>query len=138
MDRARVGNSPNKVVRRTASMQAINGKRITQTNRRSAKNKKQQFIRAAIYAQTKGDGLVLAHRTGNGGRTLFRVDRLAQNIRSRKLQLKLTPLYNVKKGRKVDVKATHFMEEATNHTMKKVEKIFKENSEFQFQKHLKV
>ena len=138
MKQARTGNSNNKTVRKNASMQSINGKRITQTNRRSAKTRKQQFIRAAFHAVGKGDGLVLGGRTAKGGRTLFKIDRIQSNRKSKKLFIKFTPLYNVQAGRKVKVKATHFMEEAAKHTTKKTNAIFKKASEFQFQKHLKV
>ena len=142
MKQARTGNSNNKKVRQNASMQTINGKTITGMSSRIGKggnNKKQQFIRAAIYARTKEDGLVLGNKTKGGGQTLFRVDRFDHNVKTRKARFKFTPLYNVKNGRTVKIeKPTNFMEQAKYHTMKKVEKIFKENSEFQFQKHLKV
>jgi len=141
MKQARTGNSNNKTVRVPNRMQAIKGKKITGMSSRIGKggnNKKQQFIRAAIYARTKEDGYVLGNKTAKGGQTLFRVDRFDHNIKTKKARFKFTPLYNVQAGRKVKVKATHFMEEAAKHTTKKTNAIFKKASEFQFQKHLKV
>jgi len=138
MKQARTGKSNSRVVASKNRMNVINEKNITSLNRGSSKNRKQQFIRAVIYAKSHQDGLVLGHRTRSGGRTLFRVDEVSQNIKSKKLRLKLTPIYNVQKGRKISVTATHFVEEASNKTKKMIPLFFKEASEFQFKKHLKI
>lgn len=138
MKQSRVGNSNNRVVKSGNRMAVINDQKITSLNRGSSPNRKQQFIRAVIYAKSKEDGLVLGHRTKDGGRTLFKIDEVSQNIKTRKLRLKMKPIYNVKNGRKINVKPTHFVEEAANKTKKMIPLLFKEAAEFQFNKHLKI
>ena len=137
MNPSRVGNSWNKVVRRQLSIDEIADKSIKTRSVNSRRNRggkqvavkseKQKFV-VALHVAKKG-GFIMTENA------IFRVNSLNKTKTG---QFKLSKLYSKKTNRTVKVKATHFMDEAKYHTMKKVEKIFKENSEFQFQKHLKV
>lgn len=137
MRTARTGRSDGKKVRNNARMSTINDQKITQLNNRSAKTPKQAFIRAAIYAKGKEDGLVLGHRTASGGRTLFRVDEVSINAKTRKMRMRLTPLYNVKSGRSVKVKKTEFMLEAASKSAKGMQETFNHEAERQIKKFMK-
>ena len=43
-------------------------------------------------------------------------------------KVKLSALYSFKKGRSVKVQATHFMEEASNQSARKIDNLFIENA----------
>jgi hypothetical protein len=60
---------------------------------------------------------------------LFRIE----NIQGKKF--KLLAVYSYKKGRSVSVKATHFMEKATQKTAKKAPEIYKKEAEVQFSRY---
>lgn len=132
---ARTGKNTNKKVRSNARMGTIPSN-VTPINRRSGASRSQQFIRAAMYAIKNSDGYVLGHQTKGGGRTLWKVDSVSINVKSRRMRIKATPLYNVKKDRSVKVKATHFMEEAAMKSAKGMPKTFERAAEFQIKKHL--
>lgn len=136
MKQSRSGNNDKRKVRQNRRLSTINSASFTPTNKNSSANKKQQFIRAVMYSVSKQDGYVLGHKTSRGGRTLFKVDFVRQNIRTRKLQMKFSPIYNVKKQRSFKVKAVHFMEESAKESAKKINEFFKKEAEFQFKKHL--
>jgi hypothetical protein len=134
MKTARTGKSDSKVV--SSQNRISNLGRITQMDRRSAKSRQQQFIRAAIYAKTKGDGLVLGLPTKSGGNTLWRIDSIKSNVKSKRLQIKSTPIYNVKGGRSVKVEGKGFMEKAATDSAKIMPQVFKKEAERQFKKFL--
>jgi hypothetical protein len=96
------------------------------------KSKKQRFIHAAFIAKQQNK-LLMGNPT-NGNRTVFKVDELwgstaRQGLRSsRKLYLKLTPLFRVKKGRVVNVKHTDFMQRASLGEVINADKFFIENA----------
>lgn len=137
MKTARISNSETKNVKAQNRISDVRKNNFTPTNRKSAKSKKQQFIRAALYAQSKGDGYVLGFKTSKGGRTLWKIDRISQNVKSRKLRIKARPIMNVKKGRKVNVSATHFMKKSAILTSKKIDRIFVAEAQRQFKKYMK-
>jgi len=69
------------------------------------------------------------------GEILFRIDTAPKsNLRSHKSSFKSTPIYSFKKGRKVSVGATHFMETATEETSKKIPDFFIKNGQYQLSK----
>jgi hypothetical protein len=135
MRTARSGNSSSKKVRANYRVSDLRKKKITEINRRSG-SPKQQFIKAAMYALEHEDGLVLGHRTSSGGRTLWKIERITQNIKSRKLHIKAIPIYNVRANRSVSVKATNFVEKAAVRAKTVMPKIFQHEAERQFKKHL--
>ncbi len=135
MRTARTGKNTNKKVRANARMSTIPDN-VTSVNRKSARSKSQQFIRAAMYSLSKGNGYVLGHQTKGGGRTLWKIDSIAINIKTRRMRLIATPLYNVKANREVSVSGTHFMREAAQKSAKGIPITFKRAAEFQIKKHL--
>lgn len=87
-----------------------------------AKNNKERFIIAALYAKTYG-GYVIGNQTyKNGNRHLYKVSSVIRAGGNTHVATEL--IYNVKGGRKAHVKATHFMRKASELSGKKMEKMF--------------
>ena len=119
---ARSGNSYGKNIKPNARLKSI---KIVDSTKAKGKNNKEKFIKSVIHAGV--GGFVL----GNTNNILWRVNSIKG---MRKGELKLTPLYTFKKGRDVNVKATHFMKEATEETIKKIDKLYMEQAQKQFDK----
>jgi hypothetical protein len=138
MKSARSGNSPLRKTRTNARISTLRNKAITKTNSSGGHSKKQQFIRAAFYSMQHGGGLVLGGKTSKGGRTLFKIHSISSTTKSRgaKLRIKAQALYNVKKGRSVNVNATNFMEKSAEKSALKMPMDFKREAERQFKKYL--
>lgn len=122
---ARSGNSYGKNIKPNARLKTM---KIVNPSKVSGKNDKEKFIKSVIHAGV--GGFVL----GNTNNILWRVNSIKG---MRKGELKLTPLYTFKKGRDVNVKATHFMKEATEETIKKIDKLYMEQAQKQFDKALR-
>lgn len=139
-DRARVGKSRKKNVRPVNRTTVV--KNIVNANKvRGAKNKSQKFIRAAFYAANKygANANVMAPRE-NGISTVFRIKEIWGSTRrqggdsSRKLDIRAEAIMSYKKGRKVSVKGTGFMKEASEKSARKMEKFFGEHAKDQVKK----
>jgi len=145
MKPARVGN---KMVRANARLAAIKDK-IVKTSKVgrgkggkliSVKSKKQQFIRAAFFAEKKygKSAFVLGGRSSGGGKTLSLINEIRGSGRYTKnkynLEITRTPLYSVKKGRAVSVNPTNFMKRASLETGLQINKFFIAQAEKQFNK----
>ena len=126
MKSSRVGYSSKKPVRSNARLSHI--KNLVDSKNATGKNEGQKFIKS-VYHAGKG-GTVLGHK---GDNILWRVNSLR---RTKDGALKLTPLYNFKKGRSVSVKAEHFMEKAATLTMQKSDVFYMEEANRQFSKYL--
>lgn len=95
--------------------------------------------RASRQRGSKGEKIIKAVLKANKGGyvigengIVFRVERLST---ARNVKFKLKAIYSFEKGRSVNVKATHFMEKATNKTTTKGPEIFKKEAEYRFKKH---
>lgn len=130
---ARTSKNFNKRVAPRHRMDKLKGVKITEMRGRGSLN--HQFIRAAAFAFHKGNKLMFGKTTKSGGRTLFRVDKFDKS--KGKLNIKLTPLYNIKKGRSIDAKATHFMENSARRGAKVMPHKFKSEFERLFKKYTK-
>lgn len=106
----------------------IDAKKVRSISGHSAPNllntvRKQKLIRAAIKAHRVwgNSAYVLGNPNAAGRQTLFKVEDVysLNTDKNRKLHIKLTALYNVKKGRSVNVQKTGFMHEASINTVKK-------------------
>ncbi len=117
LDQSRVGKSNKKVVQKRFRVGTI--KNVVHTNGAKGVNRGQRFIKSAIHAGIGGH--VLTERG-----ILYRVESLTPGRR------KMIPIYSVKGGRSVTVKATHFMQEATNMTTKRTGLFFKYNAKREF------
>jgi hypothetical protein len=105
-------------------------KNIVDSTKSSGRNRREKFIKAAIYAGKKG--LVL----GNLGttQTLFRIKNIKRDSNGKTIIVK-TPLYSFKKGRNVRIrKATHFMREASYVTMKRINGFYTREAQRQIQR----
>lgn len=108
------------------SISGHSAKKLTNTVR------KQKLIRAAIKASIVhgANAYVLGNENAAGKKTLFKVERFLKI--GDKLDIKLTPLFSVKKGRSVDVTATKFMEKASMKTRSEIGRFFYNQAEKQF------
>jgi hypothetical protein len=122
---ARSGNSYSKNIKPNARLKSM---KIIDSKKASGKSDKEKFIKSVIHAGV--GGFVL----GNTNNILWRVNSIKG---FKKGELKLTPLYTFEKGRKVDVKATNFMKEATENTSQKMDNFYTKNAQVQFDKVLK-
>lgn len=119
---ARAGGNNMGLVKANARLSKI--RNIIKAKNSPGKNKKERFVIAAAVAG-KG-GFVLS------GNILFRIDTAPRsNIRSGATKFKSTAVYSFKKGRSVNVRPTHFMEEASEQTQRKMDNFFIKNAERQ-------
>lgn len=153
MRSARVGN---KMVKNEYKIPTLKDKKFLKMTRRgngrfgsvSVKSKKQQFIRAAIYARQKfgEDAFVLGNKSGKGFRTLNKINNISL-IRGRytfaggggiknisKVKIERTPIYRVRKGNVEKVNPTNFMKRASLETGLQISKFFIAQAEKQFNK----
>ncbi len=102
---ARTGKTNFGLVKPNSRLSKIRASRIINIKNSSGKNDKEKFVIAAAVAG-KG-GFVLK------GDILFRIDTAPKsNLKSKKSNFKAVPIYTFKKGRKVRVKRTNFMQHA--------------------------
>lgn len=138
---SRSGGSTNKMVKANFRLKNVikSGANVLDVKKNKAKTKKQQFIRTAIYAKMKfgNDAFVLGNTFGGGNRTLSRVDSISSSMKTRKIQVKRTPLYTYRKGRKITVAGKNFMKRAAHETSLNMDEIFRKEAIFQFKKHFK-
>jgi hypothetical protein len=126
MDKARTGNSPQRVVSRRNRITGI--KNIVRVDDAKGKTPGEKFIKSVVFA---GKGGHVLHEN-----TLFRVDRLSRAGSNWKF--KLAAIYSFEKGRKARIaRATHFMEKAVEKTVQKADDIYIKEAERQFTKHMR-
>lgn len=110
--------------------------RMSQTGRAANKtsskritlSKSQSFVKAAIRAMYTEDRLMLSNKNSKGEQIVSRVLSVSQSLgKKRKLKIKTLRMYTVKKNRKVNPKATHFMRNSAEKSATLME--------FNFQKH---
>ncbi len=108
-DKARTGGNPSRPVAPRNRLSRIPIRDIIRTRKSRGKDKDQRFIRSAIMAKRKSGSRAYILTS----RILFRINSLSINKRTRKLRLKITPLYSFKSGRSVNVTATNFMRKSS-------------------------
>lgn len=138
-DKARTGNSANKLVKKKNRLTDIDLSKVVKANRIASKlsgrNKKQAFIRAAIMAKKlHGDEAYVLGNAKNGKRTLSRINSVSTDLKTRKLKIDRTPLYTYKQGRIVRVKPTDFMKRASQETQSQMNAIFIKEAQKQFER----
>ena len=124
LDSARVGNSKTKNVRRQNRVANLDVKLDTKQSRTT--KPKQRFIQSAIYAVERyGTGAVIKHTREDGNTFLYRIKRGGNDIRTRRFNLRVTPLYSVKRGRSVNISnPVRFTQKAALRSQKRANKIF--------------
>lgn len=99
-------------------------------------SKKNQLGRISNIVTTSASNPLpkAVHKSGVGGHVLHKGMLFSiESINKRKFKLKA--IYSYRKGRSVRVGATHFMEKATEKTIKKAPHIFGKEAERQFERH---
>lgn len=128
---ARVGRSWDRNVRRNVRISAIKHK-ITDSKDSRGKNKKERFTKAALHAGK--NGYVLGNKVNSRG------NRILYDIRSvkrkgRKTVVRSMPIFAVKTNRKVTVKRTDFMREASKLSAHKMELFYNKHAKNQLKKY---
>jgi hypothetical protein len=131
----RIGKSYSRKVRKEMTLQKLQSEGIvtksgtinrskvaSAQNVKKARSKKAKFVRAA-FAVVNTKGYMMS------GNTLFKVNSISSNRKSKAVNLKATPLYTEKRGRTVRIKPTHFMEKASVLTHSKIGAIFNSHAE---------
>lgn len=131
---ARVGKSKQRVVAKRNRLSEIDKNNIIDANTSKVGNRKQRFIRAALYAERiKGkNAYVYGPKKGNK-QFLFRVDRVKRK-KNAGLTIKVTPLYLYRKRRDQSVDKTKFNQTAALRQQKKMNDLFIKNVQFQINK----
>lgn len=126
---ARIGNNPNKPVRPNARLSKI--KKVINARNVKGKTPAEKFMKAIIQAGP--DGFVI----GGKKKILYQVKYKGRtNIKTKKskIKFKLIPLYQYRKGRKVRVKPTNFMQKASLQSAEKMEHNFMIEAERQIKR----
>lgn len=116
---ARTGKSWNKMVRANMRMAAL-GDNLVDSKDAKGMSKKEQFIKSVIHAG-KG-GFVIGDRMKKGGRIVHYINSIKR--KGRDTIANTTPVYSVLKSRKVNPKATHFMNKATRKSASLIEQAY--------------
>lgn len=143
LNEARVGRSYGRMVRRENRISAIKDlitdaegteaggfikkKNVITRNGNHGVSKKQQFVRAAVYAAGKGGLIIGTFQKSKNVRFLMRIKGFSRDANNN-LKVKTQALYSVKKGRNVRETATHFVKKAADMTHKKVRAFWEEEA----------
>lgn len=114
IDTARAGGSKNKMVRPNARLKKIQN--MVDSNKTEGRSPQARFVKAVLLAG-KG-GFVIGNK---GNETVWRVNSLNK---TKDGKFKLSPLYSFKKGRKVAITPTHFMQKASIQSGKKLDEFY--------------
>jgi len=109
IDTGRVSKSHARIVQKKNRISTMPN--VVDARKAKGKNKRQKFVKSVIHAGV--GGLVLSEHKGK--EILWRVNSLNRDSNGK---FKLTALYSFKKGRSVNVKATHFMRKASLNSAK--------------------
>ncbi len=124
-DKARVSKNSARNVAPRNRLSRISIRDVVRASRSKGKNRHQRFVKSAIFAKKRfGSRAYVLTRS-----MLFRIDSLRINNRTRRLRLKITPLYSFKRGRSVNVSATNFMRKASLVQGKRFGFFFKQEAE---------
>jgi hypothetical protein len=133
LDTARTSKSHRKNVRRANRLDNLNI--VLDTLESRASDPKQRFVQSAIHAVERfGTGAVIKHRRDDGKTFLYKIERGGSDLRTRQFNIKITPLYSIKSGRSVSVRAQPFTFRASVRTAKNVARIYKEKAERELRK----
>lgn len=134
LDSARVSGSRSKKLRSKNLFENL-GKTIRIRGRGNKGTRKSRLVARAMVTVKLGASHMITNRGGRG--TLFEVSGLRQNIRTRKLKFKLTPLYRYRNSRISRVTKTPFMQPSADLASKKMLEFYSKQAERQFKRLLK-
>lgn len=127
---ARRGGALKGLVKPNLRLSAIQDKINSVRKINNAKNASEAFIKAAVFAGAGGFVLYKG--------MVFRIDLPPRsNLKSGKTVIKRTPVYSVKKDRRVSVKPTSFMKSAALETAKKMQQFYEDEANRQLKKYMK-
>lgn len=119
---ARIGRSWRRNVKNDLRMSQIRRQILDSknTNLHSVANNKERFVVSAIHVGV--GGFVIGTDKRKNSRMLMRIDAIKR--KGGNSIVRSTPIYSVKAGRQVHPKATHFMEQASVLSAKKLENFY--------------
>lgn len=126
---ARAGGSWRRNVKASARISDIKNK-VVDSRRASGRSSREEYIKSAVHAG-KG-GWLIGNRVKGGNKYLFQV-RSLKRIDGR-MMVKAVPMFAVKRRRKVNPKATHFMQQASTKSAGQMETYYAEEAKKQFAK----
>ena len=138
MRKARISNSSGKITKKKFRMNdVLDESKVFSTTKSTGKTDKSRYVRTAIYAFNKnGSNAYILGNVWKGNRTLSKIDSISYNIRTRRIEIKRTPLYTYRKNRKVTVAGKNFMKRAAFESSLDLNRVFKREAEKQFKKYL--
>lgn len=125
---SRTGRSKKRKVKKKNQLSSIN--QVINARDIKGRSDAEKFIRAALMAG-KG-GYVLGTEDAEGHRYMMRIESIKRKGPDNVVNS--TPLYGYEEGNKVSVDRTNFFKKATNQAAKDLEKLFRENAEYQIKK----
>lgn len=128
---SRVAHSWKKNVRKGWKISDI-GNRISDSKKSAGRNNPERYIRSAIHAG-KGGFVIGTKKTAGGNRILFAIRSIIR--RNNNTIVKSVPIYAVKRNRKVNPPATHFMQRASTKSAGSMEKNFIKHAQKQIAKY---
>lgn len=138
MDPARVSKSPLKKVKKKERLSEVKKAKVVDSKNSRGKTTRQRYVRSAIHAAVRyGPGSYLSHRGDNGKTTLYRIDKVGSDLKTRDLFIGVTPVYSVEEGRSVKVSANPVTARASRKVNQRVNSIFEKHAKKQFDKVMK-
>lgn len=125
-DTARDGGQNSNRVSPRNRLKKVRQKIVADTKLARTNKPKQRFIQTAIYAVSRfGSGAVIKHTREDGKTFLYRIQRGGNDIKTRRFNLKVTPLYSVQRGRAVNIRQpVRFTQRAALRSQKRANQIF--------------
>jgi hypothetical protein len=122
-DEARTGKSNS---RQVSAKNRLGKVKFIDARKSKGNTKKQKWMAAAFKSKETGVAVLGNHIGKGGARTVSRI----RSIKRTKggIKIKRTILYSYKEGRKIKVKATHFMRRASNESGLKIDNFFIKNA----------
>lgn len=131
MNPARAGKKYNRRVSNKNRLAAINSAKVVDAKNSNGKTRQAAFFSSAWFAG-KGNYVISNVTTTNGNKMLMRVNSIVR--KGGDTVVNSTPLYAVRKGRKVAVKRTSFMRKASTASAEKIERFYIEEAEKQIKR----
>lgn len=134
MDTARTSNSYGKKIRKKNQFRNL-GKTVRIRKGGNKGTRKSRLVARVMVAKRLGASHMITNRGGKG--TLFEISGVSQNIKTRKLKFKLTPLYRYRDSRVSRVERTPFMQPSAKLASQKMLKFYEKQADRQFKRLLK-
>lgn len=132
LNTARTANNNKRNVRRKFRVSKLNV--VLDSKNSKGTTQKQKFIKTAITALDRfGNDVVIKHKQESGKEYLFHLKKGA-GIKTREFNIKATPIYTVKEGRKVRVSGKPFAYRAAIRTARNTNRIYTRHAQRELKK----